>query len=315
MDGGNFPPMSLRLGGLLTSFILAGLTYFLIEKKINVLTNAVRKRLSLILISLLTVLIIISFSSYQYIHIKLKSSISPTVDSYKCANNSSDVCELGNRKSDLRIILYGDSHIKHLVNQIVIQLGENYAIDLITTSSCLMGTKVRGVDEPYESECNKKIRALESLLGSSPFALITGQRWHGYGINNKEEIEGVINDRFSSFQINPKILIILGSTADISYDCELANIRPFRFGKKDCAQSSETKKVNQLFIETTQKMKKPSNVFFVYPYIHLCPNDFCLANNDGKMNYIDANHLSNTGSKEIVQEISVILNSNIPIKK
>jgi peptidoglycan/LPS O-acetylase OafA/YrhL len=216
------------------------------------------------------------------------------------------VCELGNREAKDKIVAYGDSHLGHVVRQLVDQLGNDYAIDVISTYSCFMGESLRYNDIGDRDACDKMVGKLETYKATNPVAVITSQRWHGYQIIDEEGIEAAINDRMNAFGMNPEHLIILGSTANIPFECEMAKYRPM-LPPADCPQNIKTKLWSQTFIDTTRVMNTPDHVHFVYPYSHICPNDECTVIKDHVAYYMDQHHLSFEGSESVVKEISDIV--------
>jgi hypothetical protein len=218
-----------------------------------------------------------------------------------------DVCELGNRQSKKRILAYGDSHMNHISRQLVSQLGADYSIDFIYYRACFMSAQKKFSElGNNDVDCKKKKGALLNMSGSSFEAVITGQRWHGYGIVTNEDVKEAIKDRIKNFGIITGKLIILGSTSEVDFRCERSKSRRVNSDRL-CWQSNESKLVNRNFIEVTDSFFKLTNVFFVYPYNYLCPNDLCVVRKNGISNYTDPHHLSFSGGRDVVNEISEII--------
>jgi peptidoglycan/LPS O-acetylase OafA/YrhL len=218
-----------------------------------------------------------------------------------------EVCRIGNRGSAKTIVAYGDSHLAHLMAQLDGKLGKDYAIDYLFSPGCFMGDKIRihGA-ETDRAECDRKIQALERMKGSSPAVVITAQRWHGYNVVTNEAIAEAMADRLDAFGMKPGKLIILGTTANVPFECEKSKRRPFE-GFKDCPQEEGEKRINKVFIDVTSRMKVPDNVFFVYPYRHLCPDDVCVVSAGGVSNFFNFNHLSFAGGEGVAREIEQIV--------
>ena len=121
-----------------------------------------------------------------------------------------------------------------------------------------------------------------------------------------EMVTRAMTDRLDAFGMEPQKLIILGSTANVPFDCEKSKQRPFdRY--KVCAQDETGKAVNKSFIDITSHMTVPNNVFFVYPYRHLCPNDVCVVSAGGVSNFFDFHHLTFAGGESVAREIAEIV--------
>jgi peptidoglycan/LPS O-acetylase OafA/YrhL len=236
-------------------------------------------------------------------------SFTLTNPDYPCPDGhlDNDVCKIGNRESARTIVAYGDSHLAHLMKQVETKLGKDYAIDFVYSAGCFMGDTVRihGA-ENNRAECDKKIEALERMRDSKPAVVITAQRWHGYNVVTKDAVAGAITDRLDAFGMKPGKLIILGTTANVPFECEKSKRRPFeRF--KTCPQDEGDKAINKVFIDVTSHMTVPGNVFFVYPYQHLCPNDACVVSEGGVSNFFNFNHLTFAGGEGIAREIDQIV--------
>jgi peptidoglycan/LPS O-acetylase OafA/YrhL len=220
---------------------------------------------------------------------------------------ANDVCKIGNRDSAKTIVAYGDSHLAHLMAQLDSKLGKDYAIDFLYSPGCFMGDTVRihGA-ETNRAECDRKVQALEKMRDSRPAVVITAQRWHGYNVVTKDAVAGAIEDRLNAFGMKPGKVIILGTTANVPFECEKSKLRPFERFKK-CPQEEEDKAINRVFIDVTRKMTVPGNVFFVYPYQHLCPDDVCVVSEGGMSNFFNFNHLTFAGGEGIAREVEQIV--------
>lgn len=78
-------------------------------------------------------------------------------------------------------------------------------------------------------------------------------------------------------------------------------------GEKTCKSTDEVKAYERTFISTTQAMRVPENVHFVYPYNIICPNDVCTVIKGSTSNFSDTHHLSTTGALQVIPEIAKIL--------
>lgn len=305
---GGVPSRGIRISVVAFSILLAWLTHWFVEKPIRF--GKYGKAKTWLLLVLMAMVGMTGYETYRRdgIESRLGKSIQ-FISGYKLCTESEltgEVCKLGNQKSNKLIIAFGDSHLLHLTAQLESQLGKDYAIDLVHSASCFMGEKVRFEVYSDKAECERKIRYLESLRGSKAVAVITAQRWHGYGIQTRDQIEAPIRDRLNVFGIDAVKVIILGSTANISFDCERAKIRPIQ-RMKNCDQQEQLKPMNRNFMEVTRDMKLPEKFHFIYPYEYICPDDVCIFSKDGLSNYFDDSHLTFSGSEKIVGEIKKIV--------
>jgi hypothetical protein len=218
------------------------------------------------------------------------------------------ICKLGNRNSNKKILVYGDSHVYHLLSQLESQVGKDYLIDVIYFGGCFMGDKI-SFDLGNKIRCDQKIELLKSLKGSKHELIITGQRWGAYGVSDAADVKDAIEDRINVFGINAKKIVIVGSTGNIPFNCEKSRMRP-HFGPKECQQDEQSIQTNLRFIETVSEMNLPSNTSFAFPFKHLCPMNRCIVLVDGVLNYRDDHHLTHEGAKSTVSEIVRLLNSN-----
>jgi peptidoglycan/LPS O-acetylase OafA/YrhL len=304
---GEVPTASVRIAAIIVSVVLAWLTFALVERRIRLEGKNKFKIISLVL--LMCAVWTLSRVAYLSRDSVLGFSNLVTTNGWvECDKKQQDgeVCKLGNRASKKLIVAYGDSHVNHIVRQLVAQLGVDFSIDLVYSSSCFMGNKIRFEKMGDAQDCDRKVRYLESIKDSKPVAVITGQRWHGYGIESKQAVQKAIADRVDAFGIHPSKLIVLGSTADVNFECEISNFRPF--GKaKICQQSETSKTINKDFIDATKAMAGLPGAFFVYPYNHLCPQNTCKFSVGRIANFVDEHHLSLDGGEEVVREIAEIV--------
>ena len=302
------PTINIRIAVVVISIVLAWLTYKFIEKPIRF------GRFSKLKVTLL--IILMGVTGYVSYVIYIKNGIESRLEKLEIAPGWGDsrysiydmISKYGNRNSEKRILVFGDSHVNHISRQLRDQLGE-FSIDFVNHGGCFMSQKISlGTQSSIELEqlCKGRIKTLESMKGTHYYAVITGQKWHGYGIDTEKKILEAIEDRIYSFGIVYSKLIILGSTPTIDFDCEKSKVRPY--SKIISCPESKEKIIVKNFSEVTSKMSNLSNVFFVYPYNYLCPNDTCVVSYNGVSNYADLTHLSYKGGYGVVREIRDIIN-------
>jgi peptidoglycan/LPS O-acetylase OafA/YrhL len=305
---GAVPSRNIRIGCVAIAIALAALTYRFVERYLRLGGHARLK--VIVLASLMALAGGVGYATLlgDGLPGRLPRFVLTSAD-FPCPAGHLDnsVCKIGNRQSTRVIVAYGDSHLAHLMAQLYGRLGKDYAIDYLYSAGCFMGDTLRihGA-ENNRAECDQKVAALERMRGSGPAVVITAQRWHGYNVVTKEDVAGAIQDRLDAFGMKPGKLIILGTTASVPFECEKAKLRPFeRF--KNCPQDEGEKTINKTFIDVTRHMSVPGNVFFVYPYQHLCPNDVCVVSEGGMSNFFNFNHLTFAGGEGVAREIERIV--------
>lgn len=302
---GELPDRSFRISAVFLSIVLSWLTYKLIEHPLRFGKNNIFKVLVLSLA--MTSVSLIGYLTF------LKDGLAFGTDNFKiisgmisCQPNKSGVCELGNRKSERKMVIYGDSNMHHLSKQLISKFSSEFSIDIVFAPSCFMGEKLKFDDIGDKEDCNFKIEALKSMSGIAPEVVITGQRWQGYGLVNPEKISIAIKDRINAHGLNPSKLIVLGSAPDIPFDCEKSNMRRIS-RKKVCQRQDASKKFDLDFVSTTKSLLLPPHVHFVYPSEILCPDGICMIETNGISNFHDGIHISLKGSEPVVNEIEKIV--------
>lgn len=319
---GNIPPQSWRITLVIAAIILSYLTYKFIELPLRFGENNKKK-----VIFLSSIMIVICILGYLVNKETIKSlSILPIIEgTNKKCDKLIKTCIVGNKNSKNIILLFGDSHASHLGYELEKVFGKNYRIDIISHGGCFLDNNYSHVFETNKNidgtYCLKIINELNEYLKNFDYssnnllAVITPQRWHLYNALNIDFNSAMksIQDRINLFKYKAGKIIIVGSTGEVNFQCEKSRLRKFSkniFIDKFCEQENhlELKK----FIDKTQNMKVPNNVFFVYPYKLLCDDeqDYChFFNKQGQINYFDDNHLSYYGSIPIVNEIKKIIES------
>lgn len=306
---GEVPGAEIRLLAVLAAILLAWLTYRLVERPIRTDRNSLKKSATL-----LVAMILVGGIGYNAY---IRNGLAFRVPKFEivsgeivCAKEQmvGEVCRLGNRQSDKLIVAYGDSHLNHITAQLVDTLGGEYAIDVVYSPSCFMDDQVSFKKSKSNLECNQKIGALRAMKGLKPVAVITGQRWHGYGIDDPTEIQAAIASRVKVFGMDPDRIVVLGSTADISMECEKKKMRSFN-KRQTCDQPAASTQFNKDFIAVTRGMNLPDKVTFVYPFLSLCPSDVCVVNVNGVLNYSDHHHLSYVGGRGVVRQIKQVIDA------
>ena len=117
-----------------------------------------------------------------------------------------------------------------------------------------------------------------------------------------------MQDAAKALDLDPKKVIIVGSTADVDLRCAKYN---YYFeatrASKSCDGNARSIAINKQFIDVTTHLQMPPNVFFVYPYTKLCPSDRCQPIKAGTLLYGDAHHMTRAGAELVMSDIKNIL--------
>ncbi len=222
---------------------------------------------------------------------------------FDCHNQSNGKpCIFGNLESNRIVVVYGDSHAGHLTNALNTAVGKEYKI-FFFGENCFLSEV--GNSRP---ECKLRIAEMEKLGNQNIYAVIRAQRWISYTQANKNAIQEAIGDAIKTYGLKPEKIIIAGSTEEINSVCEFANYYVTR-RKRLCEINQMSKDYNKLFDLTTKNMNVQKNVFFVYPYEKICPNDICTPINGSVSNYTDNHHLTEDGAMLVMPDIIRILNN------
>lgn len=303
------PSRGDRTLAILFSILLAWITYRFIEIPVKHGGNK-----NIVNIILIVLLVLVGFSG---LIINLNDGFSKRIAnpfdkvkigySEKCIDiNKFDVCVLGNKLSPKKILVYGDSHALHLSSELDSQLGRDYKILVITDGGCFMGTEIKkwNNDLNKANECKGKIKLLKDEIDGQNYDItITSQRWHGYGFRTVDDFQRVISDRIKNFGILSQNLVIVGSVSDVDFDCEINNFRPIPVSSS-CKLSKKTERTNK-YVNNFMKASKSfgGQAFFVFPHQLLCGAEPCTAFRKGEVLYKDNYHLSEVGSRIVINKI------------
>ena len=332
---GNIPPQSWRITLVIAAIILSYLTYKFIESPLR-FGGSNKKKVIFLCVSML---IILGFG-WGINHKKISSyNKNNTFQIIYGFNDDFDDWFkgkynyfIGNQQSKKRILIFGDSHIHQYSKRIKEVFGKDFAIDIFSQPSCYIGKKYKSFYEKNGKVvviqkngfnenvvCNNLIKDFSAYLKNYfPDIIITGQRWQGVVENfpTTFSVEELIYDKLDILSEKKfKHLIIVGSSADINFECKKKQLRYITSGlfdfKCDLPQSKNIPQQN--FIKETKLLNVKNNIHFIYPYEYFCDtNGNCeLISKIGKnnFNYVDDNHLSYYGSIPIVNEIKKIIES------
>lgn len=279
---------------LCASFILAWVTYKLIEKPIRRSVSGGIKLLILILAVLGIGLA--GFFTKEANGLASRFNVPELQRSNQltgCDNVIKDgvlyPCTFGNQKSDQIILIYGDSHAGHLTSALNQELGSQYRFIFLGYGDCLQ-SKVEGADK--DAMCQLMWGEVRKLRGQKLHAAVHAQRWGSFDSQvEKDDMQR----GFLVAGLSPQKIAIVGSIPDVDLDCEIANYY-VSSRKKSCPRFEGEYKRNKNFIAESQKFTPPKNLKFFYPYEKLCPNDVCKIIDGSVANYWDDRHMSRDGA-------------------
>ena len=288
---------------LIASLGLAYLTYRFIERPLRYGTNLRIK--TIVLLGLMIIIAFVGFNTYKRDGLDFRISKKLQVIDGKINCPEYSVCTFGNQNSEKIIVLYGDSHASHLTRALELELGSEYKIYYVYASGCFVSQSLGYPDIPEWKKCPQIREVVKKLEGLNIFAIITAQKWHGYDLVEPKDIQKAVQDKAKAFDLKPKKMLILGSTIDIDYNCEISTFykrRPFS-KSNPCVVNKTPMETNKAFIDTTRSMNLPSNIKFVYPYEVICPKGQCTIIDGDISYYQDPTHLTLDGALKVVKEI------------
>jgi hypothetical protein len=219
------------------------------------------------------------------------------------------LCTFGNLDSDKVIFLYGDSHAAQLSNALNIEFGSGYKIYFFWAQGCFFGDVYPVPKSYYQPEYCGNIPQKISHLGLGKINIaITAQKWPGYGIKSKEDVENAIMSKTQSFGLHPDKLLIIGSTLDVDLRCAIEQYQGRIFSRRaGCETSQESFKNNEIFIKTTQDMILPKAISFIYPSPIVCPALPCKIIEGDISFYQDNSHLTMDGALKVVKQMKKLI--------
>jgi peptidoglycan/LPS O-acetylase OafA/YrhL len=307
---GHIPSLSIRISLVLASLALAWLTYRLVETPIRHSKHG--GRIAKILFGLMICVALFGlyiFKSSGFLAQTTQPKLKANMALEDCSADfkAGKLCVFGNKSATKTLLLYGDSHAEHLTTALNQTFGKNYKIIFAYHPGCFLGQEYLHTQQVPQA-CINQITQIKALSDQNIQAVIHAQRWHGYGLTEKEQIVKAVSDSIRVFNLNPEKIVLIGSTADVDLRCEKWNyyFGPSRWFKK-CNDLKVSKAINERFIAITKDIQKPENVSFVYPYQKLCSNQKCHALENGTLYYSDSHHLTMEGALLIMPELKRII--------
>lgn len=242
-------------------------------------------------------------------------------DQYGGAGFSSNGWISGNGKEPADLVVIGDSHAKQYATGLTLALSQGLNIYMVSASCLVLPDMTRltgGLD--WDTKCPGALQAALSVIDRSPnAAIMIAERWHSQMkvaatlTNGMHLADMDMHDRavFTAGKIkqlakmvSPRQVIVFGSVPETSAPdaigcfnrplsstatCERMLSRPLK--------DHRTRWVNDIFSEL---LSGQSQLHFIDPYKALCDEKNCRALSSGRVLYSDANHLSKSGSSEVV---------------
>lgn len=325
---GHSQPIMYKVYAIATTFCLATLTFYFVEKPIRFHS---RKFIPSILIIFIASIGVIGYYSVRsdglpnrdanmhYLQSKYsltrQANINEECKNYiNNINPTFDYCMFHNAGSDHTIAIIGDSHA-HTAYDGLYKALEQKTINtvLLSNSGCpsLIGAEY-GDNSIKKEECRKKINDILSLITNKTdiktvliFArstlYTTGKYFGGASGNNLDYIPIPMNQFKESLKNTIGIIERAGKTAYyVTENPELIN-HPIDCINRPFKQSSITCDVPKTIVESRHEeffnMLKALNSKNIIQTIDIfCPNDTCISSINGDSLYIDYDHLSLLGS-------------------
>ena len=289
------------------SFLLAWITFWFVERRIRYSKDGGVKLLLLIIS--VVVMGVAGYFVKESNGLASRFSVEPLVRTSQLTGCDNVVkedifypCTFGNPNSAEIILIYGDSHAGHLTGALNESLGNRYKFIFLGSGDCFMS---RNEGQDKEQMCQRMWGEVKKLRHQRLYALVHAQRWDNFNESSaKETMEFV----FKASGLKPDKIAVVGSLPDVDLDCEIANYYiPSRM--KSCVVLQDQYEANESFINETKKLKKPSNLIFVYPYEKLCPDGKCKVLEGSTSNYWDDRHMSREGAKKAIPDLVEFLSN------
>ncbi|MFC2064934.1 acyltransferase family protein [Chloroflexota bacterium] len=314
--------IGLRISLIIISFIVAKLSFHLIENPIRFNRWLIqRPSLSLGFALILTIIgISISFTWRQ---MSIRWADSPTQLAYTNARNDLAViyengchlsffnteinindCETGEINATRTVILYGDSHAAQWYPALeIIAFQEEWRLIPMTKSSCPfldLPVSNERLGREY-TECDTwRLNVVENIQDIQPFIIVMTSI-NSYPFSTQEwftETENTLRT------ISPmaEIVVILGDTPYTGFDVPTYLARKswipgiVDYPPLEVRRIKHTIQINETLNEAAGKFE---NVFFIDMYQYICPETPCLLEISGQPKFRDNHHLSKAFSESL----------------
>jgi hypothetical protein len=201
----------------------------------------------------------------------------------------SDLCAVGDKNAERHIVLYGDSHVYQVLPLFV---------ELTQTASVRITTCVMTCREQYESSI-----ANNTFPGEGFDLLVNSFKTNSLALDREQRLE--LARTFSEFAAarGAEHLIIL----DNPFFAESKAPRRIQLPQFDPLSRAEQSAIADPITQDWKNDTRPST-FFYDPFTILCDDVECPITHDGKVLYLDNNHLSMTGVRFIEPSLMQMVN-------
>lgn len=293
------PILHIQASLVIVSFFLAAGTYLFVEKPLRKKYTGNNKAIALVASMLVIAGIALSIKLLdgvpQRLSLPTLTQTNPFIP--ECQNQR---CEYGNLDSKKTIVLIGDSSASHYGKALRDTLGKNFKIVSVTENGCMIS---KSYPAKQSKDCESTYEQVSKMNEPNVYAMIRAQRWEAY-FQTGSEVKQLIQEASNAYGMNPQKIILIGTTLDNDFACEVSKFYDIRFFQKTkCTPFENSKQKNKLFFKVAREMDLPSNLHLIDLAEIFCPQGQCQYIENGVSNYIDTMHLSKEGALKVIPEI------------
>lgn len=314
------------------TFVLATLSYYLVEQPARFKLMKGRSTKAFLTFSAIGLVIFISaglglrYSSHKHLPFANKVNYQPFAgDGYKWNFVKNQTNSPSSKPAVPALMLYGDSHAKHLVASLdnslakenaIFEFSGEYACIALPGVRSLYRNGVRPICKSHLDRMRKKLSTRQQTLVIAQFwgALLIGDDGQPIGKdgaqNDPQTMHAIIMglDKLTKDLGAQQDIILVGAVPGLLSAGPAMTEGLFRcrqFNDIDCPETFP--KMESPYLALNAKLAKWAeqyqNVSFVDPFDALCAEENCYAMRNGKPLYFDKGHLTISGSDLIVQDI------------
>ena len=285
------PTRTIHLVAMVAAFmVVAAFSYRFVEQPFRALRNSTTRRKIVAAVALIAIP-----ASMLYALDVTKLQARETYGNVYTSTELSgcdfifDLCEVGDENADRHIVLYGDSHVYQVLPLFV---------ELTQSSSVRITTCVMTCRDQYESSI-----ADNTFPGGNFDLLVNSFKTNSLALDREQRRD--LARMFSEFAIarGAEHLVIL----DNPYFSESKAPRRIRLPQPQPLSRAEQDAVADPITQDWKNDTSPSTYFYD-PFTVLCNDVECPIMQDGKVLYLDNNHLSMTGVRFIESSLMQMVN-------
>ena len=282
------PTRTIHLVAMVSGFmVVAAFSYRYVEQPFRALRNSNTRRKIVAAVALIAIP-----ASMLYALDVTKLQARETYGNVYTSTEMSvcfDFCQVGERNADVHIMLYGDSHVYQLL-PLFVELTQKSSVRI---TSCVMNCR-----EQYESSI-----ADNSFPEGNFDLLINSFKTNDSSLSRATRLD--LARMFSEFALarGAEHLIVL----DNPFFAESKAPRRIRLPQFDPLSRAEQSAIADPITQDWKNDTSPST-FFYDPFTILCDDVECPITHDGKVLYLDNNHLSMTGVRFIEPSLMQMVN-------